>query len=170
MNNIGLLLVACLFLFSCAGLEIEKAETSSKGIRYYESSPFLLVYTDNKGGLTSKIIYLPDSTKLMSVRPVSILAKNDATLKFDKGLMTQTKAVVDETAIPSQVISSLGTVATSLIKAANASDGNKTYEVPPPYLFRIVISESNGAFSLAGKASPTKIRVTKAKAEDSDDD
>jgi hypothetical protein len=67
----------------------------------------LLVYTDGKGGLVSKVLYLPDSTKLRTIKPYSYGAVNNTTLKFDKGRLLQAKAVVDETAIPSATISAL---------------------------------------------------------------
>ena len=162
----GLLLIVS----GCAGLNVKPAEQSDDGFRYYGTAPFLLVYTDNKGGLESEVHYLPDLTKEMSIKPYNYLASNKSTLKFEKGRLTSAKAVVDETAIPTSVIKGLEKVATALIKAANASAPQ--YEVPAPYLFRIVYKDD--IWQLAGRdgvgtqgqgtdaaGSPVSIRVTR---------
>jgi hypothetical protein len=150
----GLILLTLLSIFiGCAGLDTEPVTTVEKdaevrGFRYYRTAPFLLVYTDNTGGLISKVYYLPDMTKKMSLKPYNYLSKNDATLTFDKGRLTQAKAVVDETVVPSAVISGLETVATSIIKAANAPAKAEKQEVPSPYLFRIL--KKDGKWMLSG--------------------
>ncbi len=130
----------------CAGLDVKPAKTTDDGFRYYGTAPFLLVYTDNNGGLKSEIHYLPDLTKEMSIKPYSYLASNKSTLKFEKGRLTSAKAVVDETTIPTSVIKGLESVATALIKASNAS--TPQYQIPAPYLFRIVYR--NNSWQLAG--------------------
>jgi hypothetical protein len=83
-------------------------------------------------------------TKKRSISPYNYLASNNTTLKFEDGKLTSAKAVVDETIIPSSIISGLEKVATSAIKAANASQE----EIPGPFLFRIV--KVKGAWTLAG--------------------
>ncbi|MGF6127846.1 hypothetical protein QF019_003057 [Pseudomonas frederiksbergensis] len=136
-------------LSGCAGTTsnslTETENQTDTGIRYFDTSPFLLIYADGKGGLESKVLYLPDSTKLRSIKPYAYGAKNDSTLKFDNGRLTSAKSTVDETAIPSAVISGLEKVATALIKAGNGGvDG-----IPAPYLFRI-LGDANGNWTLAG--------------------
>jgi hypothetical protein len=131
-------LLAVVCLVGCAGLEMrniasEEDDKSAQGFRYYDTSPFLLVYTDSKGGIKSEVLYLPDTEKKRSIRPYAYGAKNDATFKFQNGVMVGTKATVDETIIPVAAISALEKVATSLVKAANAG----TDEIPAPRLFRI---------------------------------
>jgi hypothetical protein len=125
----------------------DAANAADEGIRYFDTSPFLLIYTDGKGGLVSKLLYLPDSTKLRSIKPYAYAAKNDTTLKFDHGRLSQAKSVVDETAIPTTVISGLEKVAISRAKANAANNGGTG--IPAPYLFRIV-SDERGLWSLAG--------------------
>lgn len=173
-NKIIFFGLVMLYLVGCAGIDVgpvditnNESRAKSKGIRYYESSPFLLIHTDNAGGLTSKIIYLPDTTKLMSIRPYSYFASNNTTLKFEQGLLTQAKAVVDETIIPTAVISSLETVAKGIIEAANAPTDANQYTVPAPYLFRINLDngkwELNGGQGVDQSGMVAKIRVSKAK-------
>ncbi len=147
----------------CAGLEMKdlKSDTEdkdAKGFRYYDTSPFLLVYTDAKGGLKSEVLYLPDTQKKRSIRPYSYAAKNDATFKFENGRLAGANAVVDETVVPVAAISALEKIATSMIKAANAGvDG-----IPPPYLFRIRLDESgwklSGDQAIGVDSKPTVIR------------
>lgn len=136
-------------LSGCAGMtSTSLTATENKtdtGIRYFDTSPFLLMYADGKGGLESKVLYLPDSTKLRSIKPYAYAAKNDSTLKFDNGRLASAKSTVDETAIPTAVISGLEKVATSLIKAANGGAEG----IPAPYLFRIV-GAPDGSWKLAG--------------------
>ena len=152
-----------LLLSACAGLTVKRANDGDDGIRYYRTSPFLLVYTDNSGGLTSEVHYLPDLTKEMSIKPYNYLASNKSTIKFDKGRLTSAKAVVDETVIPATVVKGLEKVATALIKAANAA-GPK-YQVPSPYLFRIIYKSNKwqlaGGQGVDANGRPVSIRVTR---------
>lgn len=141
--------LVCVALAGCAGLEMKDVKTAvdeqaAEGFRYYDTSPFLLVYTDGKGGVKSELLYLPDSTKKRSIRPYAYGAKNDTTLKFENGRMVGAKAAVDETAVPVAAISALEKIATSLVKAANAGNDG----IPPPYLFRI--ASNNGKWDLYG--------------------
>jgi len=139
-------------LSACAGLKLESipnddADKASTGFRYYDSAPFLLVHTDNKGGLTSQVLYLPDLTRKRAAAPYNYLASNKTTLTFDKGKLQQSKSVVDETIVPAAVISGLEKIATAAVKAAaNAANAGDT--IPPPMLFRIV--KVQGKWGLSG--------------------
>ena len=128
-----------LALMGCAGIEVVNvgnptADENARGFRYYDTSPFILVYADGQGALTSQLLYLPDSTKKRSIRPYAYGASNQTTLTFDKGRLTGAKSVVDETAIPNAVIAGLEKIALASIKASNAGRGT----IPPPMLYRIV--------------------------------
>jgi hypothetical protein len=161
-----------LLLASCAGLRIDNvstdaADVEATGFRYYETAPFLLVYTDNKGGLTSTVKYLPDMTLKRAVTPYNYLASNNTTLTFDNGRLQQSKAEVDETVIPSAIVSGLEKIATSAINAAllmqsKAATPKSVPTIPPPMLFRIV--HTKDGWSLAGgqaldpSGKPVRIR------------
>lgn len=163
MRAIVTFALAAAMLTGCAGLEMKDIssdvdDSAALGFRYYDTSPFLLVYTDSKGGLKSEVLYLPDTQKKRSIRPYSYGAKNDATFKFENGRLVGAKATVDETVIPVAAISALEKVATSLVKAANAGkDG-----IPPPYLFRIRYDGTNwqlaGGQAIADNNKPKDIR------------
>lgn len=109
----------------------------------------------------SKVLYLPDTEKLRTIKPYSFAAKNDATLTFDKGTLVQAKAVVDETIVPTAIVGALEKVATARIKAANGGKEG----IPSPYLFRIH-GDGDGNWSLQGdqaldsKDQPVRIRFT----------
>jgi hypothetical protein len=142
------LCLGLLALTGCAGVEVlaipdAAADARATGFRYYDTSPFLLVYTDTKGGLKSELFYLPDTTKKRSIRPYNYAASNDSTLRFDNGRLVEAKAVVNEAAIPAAVLSALEKAALAGGMAAGA--GN---QIPAPYLFRIV--KRNGNWALAG--------------------
>ena len=141
-------LLVCV-LGGCAGLTVtpigegkgENSETDARGFRYYQPAPFLLVYSDGKGGLVSQITFLPDTTKKMSVRPYAYLASNESTLQFDAGMLTQAAAVVDATIIPSAALDTLAKALGVAAKAAlNAPEATNETTVPVPYLFKIVIT------------------------------
>ncbi|MDC8757056.1 hypothetical protein [Janthinobacterium fluminis] len=142
-------LCLCLpLLAGCAGVEVQSipdaaADAAATGLRYYDTSPFLLVYTDAKGGLRSELLYLADTSKKRAIRPYSYAAANDATLRFDHGRLLEAKAVVSEAAIPLGVLAALEKVAVAGSKGANAAD-----QIPAPYLFRIV--KKNGSWKLSG--------------------
>lgn len=155
-----------LALTGCAGLSTgspdPKQNDTTDGFRYYETSPFLLITTDGKGGLESKVLYLPDTTKLRTIKPYSFAAKNQATLTFDKGTLVQAKAVVDETIVPTAIVGALEKVAIAAIKGGNGGAEG----IPSPFLFRIY-SNGDGIWSLEGgqalesdNKTPIRIRFT----------
>lgn len=129
-----------LIVSGCAGLSVGPVKDdvdTKRGYRFYQPAPFLFVRSDGKGGLTSEIVYLPDSTQMMSARPYAVLASNNATLSFSNGMLTQATAVVDETVVPSAIIDALSKAAAAAI-AADLPKNTQT-KAPVPYLFRIVI-------------------------------
>ena len=129
----------------CAGISVHPVsdDSAARGIRYYEPAPFLLVHSDGKGGLTSSVVILPDLSRKMSARPYAVLARNDATLQFQNGMLSSSKSVADETVIPKAVVSALEKVAIAAAKAAFKTEGEEDegVKVPPPQLFKIVIEK-----------------------------
>lgn len=134
-----------LTLVACAGLSgrtlSEDEDWSASGFRYYDSSPYLLVYTDNKGSLNSELKYMPDLTKKRQVKPYQFLASTDGKLDFEDGILTGAESNADGTAVPKAVISALEKAA----KIAIAADTSPAREVadangmaPRVYLFKII--------------------------------
>ena len=137
-------LALCVVLTGCAGLDVGPEKVAGdEGIRYYQTAPFLFVRSDGKGGLSSEIVYLPDTTLTMSVRPYAYLATNDATLTFSNGTLNQAKVVGDETVVPSAIVDAIGKAATAFVGAdqIGGASGASTAQVPVPYLFKIVVEK-----------------------------
>jgi hypothetical protein len=150
------LFLTLVLIAGCAGTDVSRvtndaygelgkvSDTDANGIRYYESAPFLLVYSDGKGGLNSQLLFLPDVTKKRVIRPYAVLAANNSTLTFSNGVLTQGKSVVDETLVPKAIVGALEKAATAAIAASlNAVGAEATPQLPPPQLFKIVLSGGN---------------------------
>ena len=141
--------LAALLLPACAGIDVvsipdASADAAATGFRYYDTSPFLLIYTDARGGIKSELLYLPDTSKKRSIKPYKYAASNDTVLKFDNGRLLQAKATINEAALPMAVVAGLEKAAA----AALASAGNTQAGIPAPYLFRIV--KRGADWALAG--------------------
>jgi hypothetical protein len=154
-------LTICTLFPACAGVSHRDVldDSSARGFRYYDSSPYLLVQTDNKGGLTSSISYLPDLTKLRQANPYKFLAKNDSTFQLTNGILTNSDNVGDGTAIPKAFIDAAERVASAAIKA-NADEPRKRTASEPDtaprvYLFKIV--KTDGEWTLLGAQGPTPL-------------
>jgi hypothetical protein len=156
-------------------IEIHNKELSNKnishddkarGLRYYQPSPYLLVYSDGQGGINWEIYYLPDPTKKMSVKPYNFLASLKAKFTFDEknGVIKSTREEGDSTIIPKAIFEQAKALAPLLLKAM-ADDVEKAknqYKVPTPYLFKFV--SSKGRFKLVGGQGDMKfIHVTLGK-------
>ena len=150
-NSFVGLLILLLILNGCAGLDVEYVadDNTARGIRYYQSAPFLLVHTDNEGGLSSSVIYLPDLKKKFSIKPYNYLASNKLTLTFANGTLSKATNTADATAVPKAVVASLETVAQAAIAAMNLREPKDEEKVPSPYLFRI-FQDTNGDWKLLG--------------------
>jgi hypothetical protein len=142
--------VLLLALASCAKIVYEPANASddSTGFRYYNSSPYLLVYSNGKGGLVTQIVYLPDPQKKMTATPSSFLSTIQTSMEFDKGVFKSAKNTTDATVVSSAVISAIQTAAPALLAALNEPAQDRT--VPAPYLYKIVV-EGTAVKFIGGK-------------------
>lgn len=168
----------CAFLVGCAGVsavEIDDAvpgrrDSDVRGIRYYLPAPHILVYSNGPGRLTAQLYYLPDTTRVMSVDPYSVLAANNSELKFQNGMLVSGSSVADSTVIPAAALDALKAMALATVDAALESEEEQANGVgqvrslPPPYLFRIVV-DADGTWLIGGEArnmgdtAPAQIRV-----------
>jgi hypothetical protein len=132
-------------LIGCAGVTVtpvtSKTDDRARGLRYYELSPYLLVHTDNKEGLVSKIVMLPDDSKKRSAKPYNFLASNTVTLKFTNGVLNDNTFEADGTAVPSAIVEVLGEAAKKMISGRSGETGEeeKSHTVPVPYLYKIIV-------------------------------
>lgn len=137
-------------------------DDTCNGFRYYQSAPYLLVYSDGKGGLGWQIQYLPDLSRKMTAQPQAFLASLNSTLTFQNGFLSDSKDVADATAVPKAVIAAVEKVVSGLAAAAGgAAAPPNSYQVPKPHLYKIVI-HANGIDFLGGEAAGDNIHVTLA--------
>ena len=158
--HIMLLLCLC----SCAGVTFRKIgndtsrDARDRGIRYYPPAPYLLVHTNNDDGLTSRVIFLPDTSRKMSARPYAVMAKNTTKLTFDESMHYLKGMSVDAGAdeVPKAFVAALQTVAASAIKAGvgmNKVDSSRA-SVPAPSLFKIIVKDQEIQL-IGGQGSPS---------------
>lgn len=164
--TVGLSLVCLGFVSSgCATMVhrplTEREDATDLGIRYYGLSPYLIAYSNGKGGVATEIKYLPDPAKKMSVTPETTLADIKSTLQFENGALTSATDTGDATAIPQAVRAAVEKLGTALIAGAgNEPDGLNPAEgqVPAPYIYRIVVR--TGGVDLIGGHRPEPFHVT----------
>lgn len=127
-----------------------KADEDSKGFRYYESSPYLLVYANGKGGLETKLIYLPDPNKKRSIKPWEFLSSNTANLTFSNGVLTESKLAGDSTVIGKAIVEGFkailevaaGAAGGAALLTKKPAQGTDPYKVPFPSLYKIVVTKN----------------------------
>lgn len=156
MKKMGEIILLCLVLSGCAGMSVKPITDEqdactgehsfwgcATGIRYYESAPYLLVYSDGKGGLTTSIEHLPDLSRKYNAEPYNFLASNETELTFNNGMITMSSNVGDSAILPKAVIEGVKAVAQSLASARAFSkvDATGDFEIPPPQLWRIYLND-----------------------------
>jgi len=165
------LIAATLFaviLTSCAGIDVGRVSDDNQkdvgGIRYYQSAPFLLVYSDGKGGINHEILFLPDLSKEMYARPYGWFAKSDVELKFKNGIIDSGTSTGDGTALPKAIIAALKSVELARLAAGDEIDGTGVATFPSPELYRIEVTESgsielHGGYAFEATGSESQVRV-----------
>ncbi len=159
------LLALALLLAGCAGFVYAPETDKSDGIRYYESAPYLLIYSDGKGGLQWQIRYLPDQSHVMTVRPEVFAGRTEMTLYFKNGMLTGSSLMADSTDVPKAIIAAAQAAVPLLV--SGIGEGPKRKGFPAPYLYKIVV-DANGVNFIGGppeskdkdgKTVPATIRV-----------
>jgi hypothetical protein len=133
-------------------------DRSDTGIRYLGTSPYLIAYSDGKGGIVTQVAYLPDPAKKMSAKPNTTLADVDSTLEFDRGVLTSSVSKGDATAVPMAIAKAVEAFAPSLLAAIARAGETKEYTIPAPYIFKIVVDGSDVYFT--GGQGDQAIRIT----------
>jgi hypothetical protein len=146
-------------LTGCSGLSVHRVSVAGDkrehGFRYYESAPYVLVYSDGKTGLTANIIYLPDLDRKMAAKPYNFIASNTTKLNFAHGVLTDSAQKGDGTTLPKALIEAVkaGAVAAAKGAALNQPEregGVPGYPVPAPYLYKVVFDE-DGVYLKGGQ-------------------
>jgi hypothetical protein len=160
--------ISLIFAAGCARTiytPVDPNNDTGDGFRFYQSSPYLLVYTNGKGGITTQILYIADPAKLVSARPKNFLSKSDMTLEFENGVLTKSKTEVDATIVPSAIIKAAQSVATAFLAGGNdPQKGTAERLMPAPQLYKIVVNGSIVTF--IGSENKTEIKVNLLKQEE----
>lgn len=160
---------ATALLSACAGYTVKPVADDAEdaqvdGIRYYEVAPYLLVYGDGKGGITSRIEMMPDLSRKRAIDLHAFASKNDTTLTFVNGMLASSKFIVDDTVIPAAIVDTIKTLGvTAVTNAMNDPNTGNVRQIPPPYLFKIVIDRDGtrlvGGPAKNAKGGPVVIKV-----------
>lgn len=136
----------------------QKEDLKQTGVRYYLSSPYLLVYNNGKGKLVWDIVHLPDQTKLMVATPTQIMAKATTKLTFANGVLTESESELDSSAIPKAVIEAVEKVLPLLMGAFVRTTVPGVGEIPAPQLYKIVIDGND--MQLVGIQNSETVKVS----------
>lgn len=157
-----ILILLATSLYGCAGMTAEmdslheikergfSFSSQSQGFRYYESATYILVYTNNNGGLETKVLTLPDLDRKMSVRPYSYIASQTVEMSFANGMLGAATADADATAVPKAILGAAQQAASAAAKAGLLDAPTdevakaKIRTVPGPYLFKLVLVDEGG--------------------------
>jgi hypothetical protein len=124
----------------------DEADRRSTGVRYYATSPYLLVYSNGKGGIITELKYLPDPAKKMAAAPAATLANVEATLTFDRGVLTSAVTKGDATAVPTAIVKAVETIAPALLAALNEAATEKELIMPAPHIYKVVVNGTSVSF------------------------
>ncbi len=149
-----LLLVAAMALMAlaCASVVHHSVTNDEKdeGARYLGTSPYLIAYSDGKGGMVMQVQPLPDPNKKMSATPHAKGADIDLTMSFDRGVLNETTESGDTSAIPTSIAKAVEAFAPALLALLNEAQTTQEYSVPAPYVYKIVVKGSEVHF-IGGK-------------------
>jgi hypothetical protein len=120
------LLSAILFELGCANVSYRRITTKAddeagEGIRYYDTSPYILVQRDTNSNWATSVLYLADHTKQNQANAFSFLAVNNTSLVFTNGVMTDSTAATDSSAVPAAIVQAAAQVALTATKAVSSN-------------------------------------------------
>lgn len=148
--------VMSLMIVGCSATVTHQMATdgTGTGIRYYDSAPFLIIYSDGMGGLKWQIRYLPDQTRIMTATPTVIGGHTEMTLYFQNGMLGSVSTLGDTTEVPKALI---GAVQTALPFLIGVAEGPKPPGFPAPYIYKLIVN--NDKITFIGKQGNTRIEV-----------
>ena len=133
----------------------DKEDVQGDGIRYYDSSPYLLVQRDTNSQWTAQALYLPDPTKKNQVKIATYLAVNSTSLTFSNAVLTQSAVTADSSAVPAAVVQMAAQVAISAAQAMKVPQSNTNLpKLTPPSVFLFKIIKDAKGWELTGASAP----------------
>ena len=155
------LALAALAAAGCASIDSsEDIDGTRTGIRYYNSALFILAYSDGKGGVTSEIVYLPDTTRVMSLDATAFFAQNKTVMSFERSVLTTSKTSANAAEVPKAVIEAAKSIAVAQVGSGNVPDDNTPNLIPAPYLFRIHYDRTTKKWELVGGQAKPAVKST----------
>jgi hypothetical protein len=146
----------CAFTIGCSATVTHQPEGSNAtGIRYYQNAPYLLIYSDGKGGLRWQILYLPDQSRIMTATPVVLGGHTEMTLYFQNGVLSSSSTLGDTTELPKAAIAAIQSAIAVLSKGI--FEGPKVNGFPPPYLYKVIVN--GDAITFLGGKGDSSIQV-----------
>ena len=138
------IIALCLLAAGCSATVTHEQATaeSGSGIRYYDSAPYLLIYSDGRGGLKWQIRYLPDQSHIMMATPSIVGGRTEMTLNFQNGVLATASTVGDTTELPKAIIAAVQ----SALPLLAAAEGPAQKGFPAPYLYKLVIRDNELTF------------------------
>lgn len=122
--------------------QVRAANDTGNGIRYYESAPYLLVYSDGRNGLSWEVRYLPDLTRKMTAEPYNFAASVGTTWTFKNGVLTTSKDTSDATVVPKAILAAaekaMSAISIASLPDTKQPDTPAAYYVPAPRIYKIV--------------------------------
>jgi hypothetical protein len=144
----------------------DQGDDADRGIRYYGTSPYLIAYSDGKGGMVTEVRYLPDPKKKMSASPRTTLADVGATLTFDRGVLTESTETGDATAVPTAILKAVEAFGPALLGLLNEAQKQQEHSLPAPYVYKIVVRGGDVHFVGGRGDEDVKITLLPQKKED----
>ncbi len=149
--------VMSLVIVGCSATVTHQMATdeTGSGIRYYDSAPFLIIYSDGIGGLKWQIRYLPDQTRIMTATPSVIGGHTEMTLYFQNGMLGSVSTVGDTTEVPKALIGAVQSALPFLVGAAETPKPPEGF--PAPYIYKLIVN--NDKITFIGEHGKPRIQV-----------
>lgn len=131
---------------------------SPNGIRYYDTSLYLLIYPDGLEKVSWKLLELPDQSKLRVAKPFNFISSLDTTFHFRDGVLVRAQEAGDSTKVPQAVIQAIGEIAPLLLAADARSKNTFEHTVPVPLLYKLVARK--GEYLLMGERLSQEMKIS----------
>lgn len=156
----------CLCLVSgCASVShtaiTPENENSDCGIRYYETSAYLLIYPQPGGQCVATIKHLPDPTRKRSAHLSACGTRLKTTMAFQNGCLSATSDDPDAAIVPQAMLDAVQGVL-PLLAALNVPAGETQLPAPSVYKF---VTDDTGRVRLVGTAGTNRVSISLAETE-----
>jgi hypothetical protein len=131
-------------------IQSQQQDQEASGIRYYDTSTYILVQRDTNSNWASSVLYLPDLTKKNQVNINTFLAANTTSMVFTNGILGNTSTTADSSAVPAALVQVASQAAISMAKAA----GEETSQLTNSAVFFFKVIKVNHQWGVVGASAP----------------